>query len=251
MKRLPIVQLVEQFHLLFLDHFGRKAEKNLYALKGGCNLRFFLKSIRYSEDIDIDIQIIRKDTLLNLVNRILKSAPFEIVLRSKGMRIEEVIESKQTETTQRWKIKLSTLDSSAFVNTKIEFSRRGIDELADFGIIDSLILQNYQLTPILVSHYAKESAFKQKVAALALRNETQARDLFDLFHLLNMGVNELLKENIPEEQLKTAIENAQSLTFKEFLGQVVAFLPLDYQEQYTNEELWDNMVLKVTGALSK
>src|SRR5690349_2551554 len=102
-----------------------------------------------------------------------------MVLRSKGMRIEEVIESKQTETTQRWKIKLSALNSSAFVNTKIEFSRRGIDELVDFGIIDSLILQNYQLTPILASHYAKEAAFKQKVVALALRNETQARDLFD------------------------------------------------------------------------
>lgn len=47
---------VEQFHLLFLEQLGKVVDKQLTALKGGCNLRFFLKSIRYSEDMDIDIQ---------------------------------------------------------------------------------------------------------------------------------------------------------------------------------------------------
>jgi hypothetical protein len=39
---------VEQFHLLFLDQLGRKLDKRNYALKGGCNLRFYLRSIRYA-----------------------------------------------------------------------------------------------------------------------------------------------------------------------------------------------------------
>jgi hypothetical protein len=60
---------VELFHLLFLDQLGRKLDKRVYALKEGYNLRFFMKSIRYSEDMDIDIQTIPptipKDRLRN------------------------------------------------------------------------------------------------------------------------------------------------------------------------------------------
>ncbi len=48
-------QTIEIFHLLFLRAFGARVDKSLFALKGGCNLRFFLKSIRYSEDMDLDI----------------------------------------------------------------------------------------------------------------------------------------------------------------------------------------------------
>jgi predicted nucleotidyltransferase component of viral defense system len=32
---------------------SRAEDKTLYALKGGCNLRFFFDSVRYSEDIDL------------------------------------------------------------------------------------------------------------------------------------------------------------------------------------------------------
>jgi hypothetical protein len=50
------VQAVEQFHLLFLTQLGARFDKKLYALKGGCNLRFFWKSIRYSEGMDLDVR---------------------------------------------------------------------------------------------------------------------------------------------------------------------------------------------------
>ena len=50
------IACVEQFHLLFLEQLGRKLDKRHYALKGGCNLRFYLRSVRYSEDMDLDVQ---------------------------------------------------------------------------------------------------------------------------------------------------------------------------------------------------
>ena len=56
MTKYTTIQYVELFHLLFLDQLGRKLDKRFYALKGGCNLSFFMKSIRYSEDMDIDIR---------------------------------------------------------------------------------------------------------------------------------------------------------------------------------------------------
>lgn len=62
---------VEIFHLSFLDLFGRKTNKQLYALKGGCNLRFYFNSFRYLEDMDIDVQTIAKNTLAKKVDSIL------------------------------------------------------------------------------------------------------------------------------------------------------------------------------------
>jgi predicted nucleotidyltransferase component of viral defense system len=75
-------QTIEIFHLLFLRVFGARVDKALFSLKGGCNLRFFLKSIRYSEDIDLDIQTMSAGTLRNNVSRTLEAQPFAQTLRA-------------------------------------------------------------------------------------------------------------------------------------------------------------------------
>lgn len=67
-------QAVELFHLVFLRALVAKGEdKALIALKGGCNLRFYFASVRYSEDIDFDVTVISKGTLKNKVDRLLMS----------------------------------------------------------------------------------------------------------------------------------------------------------------------------------
>ena len=88
---------IERFHLLFLARLGQKLDKRFYALKGGCNLRFFFKSMRYSEDMDLDVQTIPVNGLRGRVAGILKSAPFLQALAVHGMNIEHVTEAKQTE----------------------------------------------------------------------------------------------------------------------------------------------------------
>ena len=90
-------QYVELFHLLFLDFLGRKLDKRYYVLKGGCNLRFFMKSFRYSEDIDIDIHGIPKEKLEDTVEGVLNSKPFSQVLRVNDMAIEKCSAPKQTD----------------------------------------------------------------------------------------------------------------------------------------------------------
>ena len=65
-----VKEYIEIFHLIFLRHLENKLDKTLYSLKGGCNLRFFFKSIRYSEDIDFDIQNINKETLRTKINKL-------------------------------------------------------------------------------------------------------------------------------------------------------------------------------------
>lgn len=237
------VQFVEFFHLSFLDQLGRKLDKRLYALKGGCNLRFYLKSLRYSQDIDLDVKTIRMDTLQKTVNGILESPAMGMMLRAQGLEIAHVSQPKQTETTQRWKIQLKTQTETIFP-TKIEFSRRALEEPVDFEPIDSAVLSSYRLHPIFVPHYSPTIAFKQKVRALALRTETQARDIWDLFHLINAyGIKEG-----DGEYLSKACDNAFTISFREFKDQVLAFFPPDLQSQYT-AEMWDQIQLKVIDYL--
>ena len=48
-------QIIEQFHLLFLALLTRGTDKRSLVVRGGCNLRFFHRSIRYSEDMALDV----------------------------------------------------------------------------------------------------------------------------------------------------------------------------------------------------
>src|SRR5882762_10018469 len=96
-------QAIEIFHLLFLRAFGARVDKTHFALKGGCNLRFFLKSIRYSEDMDLDIHTMSVGTLRNNVGRLLEAPPFAQSLQAQGIEIVRTSLPKQTATTQGWK----------------------------------------------------------------------------------------------------------------------------------------------------
>src|ERR1700722_1144968 len=97
-------QAIEVFHLIFVAHLGRRVDKALFAIKGGCNLRFFCRSIRYSEDIGIDIRTMARATLENNVNTLLRSTLFAQTLRTTQIEVDYITSAKQTDTTQRWKI---------------------------------------------------------------------------------------------------------------------------------------------------
>jgi hypothetical protein len=239
---------VEQFHLLFLDQLGRKLDKRHYALKGGCNLRFFLKSIRYSEDIDLDVQFIPVNVLQDRVNQILAGVSLVRILQARGMAITQCSTPKQTETTQRWKLALTVPGSELPLHTKIEFSRRGMTDPVVFGPIDPLLIRDYQLTPILANHYSAESAFLQKVKALIHRSQTQARDVFDLDHLIRSGVS--AQGLVLPPHWRDAQQNALGLSYSVFKSQVVSYLAPDYQAHYDSPEIWDAMVLRVVDALN-
>ncbi len=242
-------QSVELFHLLFLCQLGRKIDKNLYALKGGCNMRFYFKSIRYSEDMDIDIQIINKDTLFKNINKILSSSPFNIILETQGIEIINVSSPKETPTTQRWKIELKSKYTALPLHTKIEFSRREFEDNAIYEPIDSQIIRQYFLSPFMANHYSIQSMFRQKVRALALRSETQSRDIFDLYLLINAGNHFDLDKNTTL-MLEDAKSKAKEITFENFKGQVVAYLPEDQQEAY-DAAMWDIIVKTVITSIEE
>lgn len=243
-------QTVEQFHLIFLNFLGQKLDKKLYALKGGCNMRFYFKSIRYSEDMDLDVRTIAKETLKNKVSQIIESTPFNNILRSKKIELVNWSEHKQTETTQRWKITLKSSQSMLPIPTKIEFSRRKLDAGIQFETVDTELLRQYSLSPIMSNHYDAQTMYEQKILALALRSQVQARDVFDLYLLITTHNNLTRCTEPVRTQIEKALENASQITFTNFKGQVLAYLSEDYAAQYNDEKIWDNIVLTVTDALT-
>lgn len=242
-------QTVEIFHLLFLRAFGARVDKALFALKGGCNLRFFLKSIRYSQDMDLDIHTMSVGTLRNNVSRLLEAPSFAQAIRAQGIEIAKASSPKQTETTQRWKLTLRASESGAEVPTKIEFSRRGLDDRKAVEPVDAEIIRTYRLYPVILQHYTAQTAFTQKVSALALREQVQSRDLFDLKLLLDAGGAKLPLPASTTANLTAAIDNALAVDYDAFAGQVLAFLEPDYQEHYRNRKIWADLQQQVVDGL--
>ena len=242
-------QTVEIFHLLFLRAFGARVDKALFALKGGCNLRFFFKSIRYSQDLDLDIQTMSVGTLRNNVSHVLEAQSFAQTLLVQGIEIARASQPKQTETTQRWKITLRLTESGAEVPTKIEFSRRGLDVERAAESVDPGIILTYRLYPVIVQHYSVHSAFAQKVLALALRDQVQSRDVFDLKLLLDAGGAEKPLPARTTAKLAAAINNAFEVDYDAFAGQVLAFLEPEYQDHFGNRRVWAELQEQVVAGL--
>lgn len=245
------VTFVELFHLLFLSYLGQTLDKRFYALKGGCNFRFFFKSIRYSEDMDLDIQSLSTDELSTRVERLLKAKSFSQALAVRQLVIEHVTASKQTETTQRWKFGLLTPSDNRALPTKIEFSRRRPFTDAVLEAVDPAVLRAYGLPPLLASHYPPPAAWSQKVNALACRAVTQARDIFDLHLLLATGAIGPTGSNagLTPQILREAEQRCLSLRFSDFKAQVLAYLSPDQQPAYDSPDVWETMALNVAEAL--
>jgi hypothetical protein len=231
------------FHLVFLRALVAKGEdKRLVALKGGCNLRFFFGSVRYSEDMDLDVVVIAKDMLKNKVDRVLQSPAVTAPLKAHGITIVESSSPKQTETTQRWKVGLRGVGDELPIRTKVEFSRRDAIEGTMFEATDREVLRPYGLTPVLATHYTTRAAIRQKVHALAARTEPQARDVFDLSLLFSRPDAAGYKlDGTASKWLVEAIDHAMSLSFDEYSSKVVAFLEPSHAEVYADRSAWDAM----------
>lgn len=244
-------EAVELFHLLFLSFMGKRVDKQKYALKGGCNLRFFFNSPRYSEDMDLDIMDVPVFSLQESVNAILRSTPFSQALLINHIRIEHITEHKQSETTQRWKLGLLIPHEDLPVPTKIEFSRRGLQDAPVFERISPQVIQQHRITPFMCPHYPGMIACRQKIEALAMRSVTQARDVFDLYLLGSDECLHQIRSQIDPHLVTAATTNLASLSFEHFQSQVVPYLHPEDQRIYASPDVWDQMQITLMEKLER
>jgi predicted nucleotidyltransferase component of viral defense system len=244
---------IELFHLMFLRQFSAQINANLYGVKGGCNLRFFFGSARYSEDLGIDVCKISPETLENKVSKLLASISLKKLLRPYGISQLDVTSPKQTPTTQRWKIQIHVENASLPFHTKIEFSRRNEKMTPILANISREICQTYRLPPMRLAHYGLEDAITQKIIALGHRLQTQSRDVFDLYHLLHIGTPNL-SYHFEKETLNLAEEALLSIDFGDYRSQVVNFLEPEEQKTYDDADYWSvisNHVLHYLNGLDQ
>jgi len=244
-------QIVEIFHLHFIRLLCAGPDRLHFAIKGGCNLRFFFESVRYSEDIDLDVAELPVFAVKDKVSKILGGPALVLPLRSLGISVRDVSAPKQTETTQRWKIGLSCLEHPLPLHTKIEFSRRTANEEAVVEPVAASLLSEYQLLPLLAPHYPLGAALRQKVGALLDRKIVQARDVFDLGVLFarSQGKVDALRSLRP--QLPRAIERAMDVSYGDFKSQVASFLKPEHLDIHGTRAAWDALQTHVVEMLEK
>jgi predicted nucleotidyltransferase component of viral defense system len=240
--RLP-VEHVECFHLILLRLLEARLDRSQWVVKGGVNLRAWFGSHRYSEDLDIDVVKGQAHLLRERVDRLLASGTFANLLAVQGLRLVRSTKPKQTDTTQRWKFQIVGEGVSVPIPTRVEFSRRGTG--GEEYVLEAArpeILRLYGLPAPTVNHYTAQAAVSHKIQALALRAETQARDVWDLDHLLRTaavgldGLSPVVRKLIPQ-----AVERAVFLRYEMYKSQVVPFLTPEDQEVYGTADSWDRM----------
>ena len=246
-------QIREVFHFFFLDRLLKLSDPGLYILKGGVNLRFFFKSPRYSEDMDIDVVAGAVGTLKKNAYKILQDGAFKRSLRSfdiADIEINDPARSKQTETTQRFRIGLIT-PAGQRLPTKVEFSRRndGGDAASEMALIDAEIARSYRRLAFRCPHYTGGAAVVQKLRALAGRPVTQARDVFDLATLFRGGHSPPAPWSnlLADGEYAKATERLMGLTWEDYEGQVVEFLDKESRADYGDKHAWDMLQNQVLG----
>jgi predicted nucleotidyltransferase component of viral defense system len=249
-------ELREVFHFCFLERLLKIADANLFVLKGGVNLRFFFRSPRYSEDMDLDVLAGSAATLKKNGYKILDDAGFRRALRAYGiadLEVNDPDKAKHTATTQRFRVQLVTAGGER-LPSKVEFSRRTSatdDAGTESAQVDSEIARRYQRLAFRCQHYGGRAAVVQKVLALAGRTVPQARDVFDLDILQRGGHTQgvRLHSTLGQAKCAAAIEKLGSLSFDDFVGQVLEFLDEEQRRELDSPVAWQTMVAQVQALL--
>ena len=245
------LELKEFFHLAFLRQISARLAGRGWSVKGGICLRFFHRSPRLSEDIDLDSEPrIRMETLRNTVDTILESRAFSAMLA-----VEEVVgvrfsTPKQTPTVQRWKVSLDTGGNQP-LSTKIEFSRRRQDTVFSRGTPSAEILERHSMPPFTAQYYGPVEMAAQKIAALVSVSRHAARDLFDLDHLFTIiRADPAEAIRLSGQDRETILDRVESFSLRNFREEVLPYLEEDMMRDYGRPESFAALQGRVREALS-
>jgi len=243
-------KLIEVVHLALLQALPSRMPVGSYIVKGGANLRLFEQSARRSQDIDLDYagRPDRFDQVEEQVDATLRSPVFQNVLRLAGVAMGEPTKAKQTDTTRRWKF--SVEGEGAFLNSKIEFSNRGVaDPEHAFETARDDIGRGLGLRVVRADRYLPPAAVRQKVRALAQRSQSEPRDVFDLDLLFARHPAAVARGDIPADEIDAAVAAALAIGYDDYRELVVEFIEDDQVPVYEREDVWSDMVLKVVERL--
>lgn len=161
----------EEMHQRVMRQILANIQDTPYVLKGGAALLFTRNLDRHSTDLDFD-----SDKQMNIEGRIRDA------IKSTGIELQSLKKVKDTTTVQRYKIHYLDPTSGQDLLLKIETSFRQQPKIENIEIVNS------------IRTYTVGYMFDLKMDAA--ENRTEARDLYDLAHLLRMYGDRLSSEQI-------------------------------------------------------
>ncbi|NJD27534.1 MAG: nucleotidyl transferase AbiEii/AbiGii toxin family protein [Chloroflexi bacterium] len=247
------LEVAEAFHLAFLGALVAVAKPDMWALKGGGNLRFYFDSIRFSEDIDLDVHV-PVAQMRPRIERAFESAALAKLLASVGSKVDHLNPKERTATKERWTIGLRNRRSANLVYTQVEISYR------EYGLQAYIAIEAPRSAPALsyppipaptIAYYVPRGALIQKVTALADRRHTQPRDVFDIDHLARKFPDAPSKGLVERATVDAAIDRALELGFELYRSKVVSFLEPSVRGGFDHEAHWTDMQLRVVDVLER
>lgn len=247
------VQIAEGFHLAFLQALSTRANLTAWALKGGGNLRFFYRSDRFSEDIDLDTFDIQPWAFQERVDQTLASDLLKRTLGVLDARIEYVNPKERSETKSKWVIGIRHPSETDPVYTQIEVSH-GAYPYREFVKVEPVVpaaIAPYAvaLRQPTLGHYLPRAAIAQKVDALWGRDVRQPRDVFDLDLLFRVAPDAVVQGDIDEADLRAAITRVVEIGYDEFRAKVLSFIEPAALPLYEPVEAWEGMQMAVIERL--
>ena len=253
-KLLDARQAREAFHLILLDELGGRLSHEHWVLKGGVNLRAFFQSIRFSEDIDIDAVLLKRQAIRKHLREILKSETFLRRIRSVGIQnllVGDKEISKDSETTLRFN--RGVIVGGVPHSTTVEVSFRVPDarDRSETAAVDSSFCETYLGlgTSVQAPHYVRLSALAQKLDALANRAAVQARDVFDICWLTRVALDrddrQWVAMRLGADLLQKARERAMEIEYQEYRDTVLDYLDPAESASYAGEDAWIEQQLRV------
>jgi hypothetical protein len=104
----------------------------------------------------------------------------------------------------------------------------------------------------MVQHYGDRAAIEQKIAALALRSETKARDVFDLDLLMRRRhARGGASAEIETTHSLQAAARALELSYASFVSEVIPFLDQEIAVLYDSKNEWEKMQKSVADWLKE
>ena len=245
-------EVAEGFHLAFLTALADSAGADSFALKGGSNIRFYFSSLRFSEDIDLDVFARDPRTFTGRVEKAFGSQALSRLLSSIGVTVIDLNPKDRSTTRERWMVGLRHRSLPADVRTKVELSHRTSD-LSRFVTVErvpaSAVARYAPLPAPLVAHYLPAGAIAQKATTIGQRSETQPRDVFDLDHLSRMFPSAPVRGLVAETDLSASIERVYEIGFPEYRSKVVPFIEPSLQASFDSQDVWGAMQVRAIEAL--
>lgn len=249
------VEIAEAFHLAYLNVLGASLDARAFALKGGGNLRFFFDSLRYSEDIDLDVLAPDHRTVSERIERAFASPALAKLLASLGLQVTRLNPADRTATKERWKIGITPVRGGLETATKVEFSYRDYGRQEEYVTVEAMpgrAVAPYAPIPApVIGHYLPRGAVIQKISALDDRRHTQPRDVFDLDHLFRKFPDAPARDLVPVQALDGAMARVFELSYPEYLSKVVTFLDPAIAPAFESEDAWGRMQVRVVEVLER